>query len=166
MLLSIAIPLGRLITEHHQATSFCGCAIGDGLRGAKRPEELPAAIWLGAKRGYLREDSDHWYQAAVKEWPWLTNHYLVPSNVEVSQIVYSFCFDPQNDMPYARAIDIISDYFFMVERGHIPLETLLDWIKANEPAEEVSGANGQLTAGNHQESCARNGNLEEVLASR
>jgi hypothetical protein len=166
MKLSVAIPFGHLLTEHHQASSFCGCAISDGLRGAKKPEQLPSARWMDLL-GYSRDDSNAWYSAALEEWPWLNNHYRVPTNLKVRTIVCSQCWDPRNELLHAFAIDIISDYFFMIENREIPLETLLDWIRANEPSEEDSGANGQLTAVvvNHQESCARNGDLTEVLAS-
>jgi len=111
MRLSEAIALGRVLITKPDPGNYCGCAIAMAL----------------AAKGMQFEFSHDAYDAATREWPWITEKlkHNYPLNFTYIQLPALQTYEA-----------VISRAFSQVIFKNATMEQLIDWVRSVEPAEE------------------------------
>ena len=117
MRLSDAIALGRVLVEKPNHFNYCGCALGMGLSSTGN-EPCLADVETDHGRS---QASKLWFDAQLKEWPWLGDFMLPPENLGYGWPM--------------KVYAIISYLFTNSQHGEGTLDQLIDWVRSVEPAE-------------------------------
>jgi hypothetical protein len=130
MKLSDSIVMGSTVIGETDSHTYCGCALAMGLIavGGQPCERVMASDKLCDD---YADASIEWERAALEQWPWLGDTFTVPPQAIGHRYI---CYSIGGR---ACAIFIISALFSRVEAGLISLDCLIEWVRANEPAEEL-----------------------------